>query len=262
MTSPMNATRREVLRTAGIFGTLFLARGISACFTAPAPNGGGSSSSGGSLEGTGSADEELLACAEPVIEDNHGHSFVVPVADVEAGVKKTYSIQGDSDHDHRVTITAAGFAELAAGRSITLDSSEGAEHAHAVTVSCPDVGGSSPDEDDAGPGKDAGKTTKDAGAGEDAAATDAGTDSAAPAVRADGATASAISSNHGHALVVASGDVAAGAKKTYSIKGTSGHDHQVTIESADFAKLKNGETLTLTSTTGSSHTHTVKVICA
>jgi hypothetical protein len=71
-----------------------------------------------------------------------------------------------------------------------------------------------------------------------------------------------IGSNHGHVLTVSQADVAAAAAKTYSIQGTSAHDHMVTVSAASFATLKAGGTLNLTSTTVSSHSHTVTIVCA
>jgi hypothetical protein len=62
--------------------------------------------------------------------------------------------------------------------------------------------------------------------------------------------------------MVSMADAVAGAAKTYDIMGSALHTHMVTITAAQFGMLKNGATLTLTSTTGSSHTHTVTVMCA
>lgn len=69
------------------------------------------------------------------ISGNHGHVLAVSVADIEAGVDRTYDIQGDSAHNHTVTLTAAHFAMLADGASIQVTSSN-AGHVHSVTVSC------------------------------------------------------------------------------------------------------------------------------
>jgi hypothetical protein len=72
------------------------------------------------------------------IELNHGHTLPVAKADATAGVEKTYHIQGDATHDHTVTITAAQFADLAAGTGVTVTSSvdAGATHDHTITVNC------------------------------------------------------------------------------------------------------------------------------
>ena len=57
-------------------------------------------------------------------------------------------------------------------------------------------------------------------------------------------------------------DIAAGANKTYSIKGNSAHDHMVTITAAQFTMLKGGMKYMMTSTSGGSHTHAVTVMCS
>ncbi|MCS6799767.1 MAG: hypothetical protein NZ898_14840 [Myxococcota bacterium] len=78
------------------------------------------------------------SCTSPsvTIGDNHGHEMTVTAADVEAGVEKTYGIQGTSRHPHTVTLTAAHFADLRAGRTVMVRSSTDAAHAHDITVRC------------------------------------------------------------------------------------------------------------------------------
>jgi hypothetical protein len=75
-----------------------------------------------------------------------------------------------------------------------------------------------------------------------------------------------IATNHPtgsqHVLTVVAADVAAGADKTYSIKGMSAHDHSVTITAAMFTMLQAGTSVMTTSTSGGGHTHSVSVICA
>ena len=87
-------------------------------------------------------------CAEngvtTTIEDNHPngfHVFEVPVADVTAGVEKTYDIQGNNTgHGHTVTVTAENFEALDTGVLVSLTSSDtgavGMDHTHPVTLSC------------------------------------------------------------------------------------------------------------------------------
>lgn len=70
------------------------------------------------------------------IASNHGHSLAVPVADVQAGVEKTYTIQGNSGHDHNVTVTAANFINLSNGQAFEITSTAGGGHTHIVTVFC------------------------------------------------------------------------------------------------------------------------------
>lgn len=218
----MNSTRRQILTSAGIFGALFLTRGLVAC-ALPGESVGGSG-------------EALTTCGDAVIARNHGHSLVVSSEDVAAGVEKTYGIKGASSHDHQVTVTASDFAALAAGGSITIASSTDVGHSHAVTVTC---AVSARPESDAGGDADA-----------------------APSVCPNGATAATISSNHGHVLVVPTEDVIAGIEKTYGIKGTSSHPHTVTLGAKQLAQLAAGATVIATSSTDSGHAHIVKVICA
>lgn len=75
-------------------------------------------------------------------------------------------------------------------------------------------------------------------------------------------TNSAISSNHGHSLTVSTADVQSGVERTYTIQGTSGHNHDVTITAANFTTLSSGQTIQVTSTSGNGHTHAVTVSCA
>jgi len=75
-----------------------------------------------------------------------------------------------------------------------------------------------------------------------------------------------IATNHPagsqHTLAVTAAEVAAGADKTYSIKGLSAHDHSITITAAMFAKLESGMSIMTTSTSSVGHTHVVSVVCA
>ena len=70
------------------------------------------------------------------ISANHGHSLTVSREDVNAGVEKTYSIEGSASHSHSVTVTAANFITLQNNQQIVLTSSVGNSHEHTVTVSC------------------------------------------------------------------------------------------------------------------------------
>jgi hypothetical protein len=71
-----------------------------------------------------------------------------------------------------------------------------------------------------------------------------------------------IASNHGHTLMVSQADVVAGTLKMYDIQGTSGHTHSVTVSPGNFATLKAGGVLQLTSTNGGGHTHGITIACA
>lgn len=70
-----------------------------------------------------------------------------------------------------------------------------------------------------------------------------------------------IQTNHGHVMMVSMADITAAANKTYDIMGTALHTHSVTITAAQYAMLKTGAMLTLTSSSDGTHTHTVNVMC-
>ena len=65
-----------------------------------------------------------------------------------------------------------------------------------------------------------------------------------------------------HHLIVPAADITAGVPKTYSIQGTETHDHKVTLEAADFAKLATDANVFVTSTKVLQHMHTFEVVCA
>ena len=75
-------------------------------------------------------------------------------------------------------------------------------------------------------------------------------------------TNSSISGNHGHNITVSTADVNAGAEKTYNIMASANHSHSVTVSVANFNTLKNNQQISVSSTTGNSHTHSVTVSCA
>jgi hypothetical protein len=79
---------------------------------------------------------------------------------------------------------------------------------------------------------------------------------------ANGAVNGTITGNHGHTLMVPVEDIRAAAQKTYSIQGTSTHNHTVTITPDQFAQLGQNQTFSVMSTTDSAHSHSVTVQCA
>ena len=79
---------------------------------------------------------------------------------------------------------------------------------------------------------------------------------------ADGAKNGVISSNHGHSLTVPAHDFATSGSLTYDIQGTATHSHFITLTDAQRADLLAGNSVTVTSTVGASHTHQVQVLCA
>jgi len=77
----------------------------------------------------------------------------------------------------------------------------------------------------------------------------------------DNGTSAAIEGNHGHTLSVSEEDVAAGVEKIYDIRGSSAHAHSVTVTAANFATLAGNNPVTVSSTSGAGHTHSVTVTC-
>jgi len=78
----------------------------------------------------------------------------------------------------------------------------------------------------------------------------------------NGANATAITSNHGHSLTVSKADIDAGLEKTYSIQGTSGHDHTIIVSADNFNTLRTSKTIKIESSRDNSHRHNVTVTCA
>ena len=81
-----------------------------------------------------------------------------------------------------------------------------------------------------------------------------------------GCSAETISANHGHTLSIPVADLDATTDKVYSIAGTAGHDHTITLTATQLATLKAGGTVTVTSSvtnapTFGSHSHAVTVGC-
>jgi ABC-type phosphate transport system substrate-binding protein len=73
---------------------------------------------------------------------------------------------------------------------------------------------------------------------------------------------SSIMQNHGHAITIPLADLDSSTAKTYSIKGTADHDHQITLDPNDLAELKSKVSVKKTSTTGGqSHDHDVAILC-
>jgi hypothetical protein len=118
----MSITRKDFLWT--LIG-LSAAAAVAACTDAgesPAPDAGGPSCTANG--------------AAAAIGTNHGHTLAVSKEDVAAGADRTYQIQGSSGHGHTVAVTAAMFATLKGGGSVSATSSNDAGHTHAVTLTC------------------------------------------------------------------------------------------------------------------------------
>jgi len=62
------------------------------------------------------------------------HELIVTAADLEAGVEKTYDVQGLAGHTHQVTLTAADFQKLTVGGPVTSHTTRDPDDAHLHTV--------------------------------------------------------------------------------------------------------------------------------
>jgi hypothetical protein len=136
----MNATRRRFLGFVALFALPIggAAAGCGGDDDDPAEGGSGGGSGGGGGGGGQVGDGGTCADVTTTIENNHPtgpHILDVPLSDVLAGEEKTYDIQGESSHTHTVTITAAEFATIAGGGTVTTKSSV-TGHSHPVEVGC------------------------------------------------------------------------------------------------------------------------------
>lgn len=73
---------------------------------------------------------------------------------------------------------------------------------------------------------------------------------------------SQISGNHGHQVSLTATDLAGTSEKTFSIMGTSSHDHLITLTAAQLATLSGGGSVQVTSTEDAFHLHEVTVTCS
>ena len=71
-----------------------------------------------------------------------------------------------------------------------------------------------------------------------------------------------FSANHGHTLSIARTDLDSTVARTYSIAGSAGHNHQVTLSTTQLAQLKAGMAVSVTSTFDSGHSHQMGGGCA
>jgi hypothetical protein len=85
-------------------------------------------------------DSGPMVCTNPqtVIQSNHvpPHVLMVPLADVDAAVTKTYTFTGNADHMHNLTITAAQFTQIKGGQTLNLTTTSTLAHTHNVNVMC------------------------------------------------------------------------------------------------------------------------------
>jgi hypothetical protein len=119
----MSMTRKQFLRTV-------LGAGIGVAGVATLAACGG--------DDGGPADAPAGTCTTPsaTIGANHGHTMMVTKAEVTAATAKTYDITGTGGHTHTVMVSAANFASLAVGGTVTITSSSANSHTHDVVVMC------------------------------------------------------------------------------------------------------------------------------
>jgi len=106
-----------------------------------------------------------------------------------------------------------------------------------------------------------------AAAGAALAAACGGTSTSEPAQEQPGnclanGTLASIAANHGHVLLVPKVGVTAEVQKTYDIRGSADHMHQVTLTAADMAALRQNMQAREVSTTDIAHSHSSSVSCA
>ncbi|HMI89090.1 MAG TPA: hypothetical protein VK550_33660, partial [Polyangiaceae bacterium] len=78
-----------------------------------------------------------MAMITALISGNHGHTLAIPMADITAGVDKTYNARGTATHDHFVQLTATDFAALKTGGSIIKKSCNGTDHEFVISCGAP-----------------------------------------------------------------------------------------------------------------------------
>jgi hypothetical protein len=142
------------------------------------------------------------------------------MADVKAGVDKTYDLTGSAGHGHSVTITAEQWKRLAAGEIVRTPSTL-TGHLHRLLIKL------APAVD---PPELANVCEIEIGGKDD------------------------------HELSITAADIAARAEKKYDIQGVAPHSHALRVTAADFARLERGEQLTITTSPaspGEDHTHVV-----
>ncbi len=90
---------------------------------------------GGGDSGNPPAPPAGTGCAA-TISDNHGHVLAIAAADLDSTTDKTYDIQGNADHSHNVTFSAAQLAQLKAGNSVSVTTTMTLAHDHRIGERC------------------------------------------------------------------------------------------------------------------------------
>jgi hypothetical protein len=134
----MKMTRKEFLAMLGLAGAGVGLGGSVGCGGDDkdghgGTGGGGTGGTGGTGGPGGTGGTGGTGCAAD-IAGNHDHTLAVPQEDVSAGADKTYTLAGP--HSHSLAVTAADFAKLAGGESVTIQTTGGPAHEHQVTITC------------------------------------------------------------------------------------------------------------------------------
>jgi urease alpha subunit len=69
------------------------------------------------------------------------HSLTIPLADIIAGVTMIYNARGMANHDHFIQVTAADFAALRSGTTITKFACNGGDHQFVLNCGTAPPGG-------------------------------------------------------------------------------------------------------------------------
>jgi len=125
----MDKTRRKLLFASA--GGTALAVALASC-----GGGGGGSYSSPAPAPTPPPPPGTLSCRDTLIVGNHGHSVMIPAADLDSTVNMTYNIQGTADHNHTITLTPAQLQDIKAMTAESVMSSTTLSHSHEVTVNC------------------------------------------------------------------------------------------------------------------------------
>lgn len=136
---------------------------------------------------------------------NHGHVITVALADVLAGVEKTYELGGTASHPHALTLSADQMIALRTAEVLRTRTTENSGHSHRVWVRC-------------GPAVDPPEWVT--------------------------ACKATFTGKDEHEVVVPEVDLAATTERTYDVQGIAGHTHQLTLTPADFETLRKGGPVT------------------
>jgi hypothetical protein len=154
------------------------------------------------------------------IGKNHGHAFPIGVADVLAGVEKTYDLSGSSGHRHLVTVTPNDFSAVRRGERVRLASTKEGGHIHRLMLECMPL--------------------------------------VDPPSRINVCDIQ-VGGKDEHEFVITAADMAAKVEKKYDIHGLANHPHAVTFTPADFRDLENGKQVSIQSSVTEGHSHFVYV---